>query len=91
MSDKNEQQEIDRCIAYLKERGYRVNKIQAYVPIERCVCGEKRTHEVFSVHGYGVARACSNCGLRGDWMPSSRKARDAYNKAVREARASHEQ
>lgn len=80
---ENEQAEIERCISFLKAHGYSVTKRKAYVPISRCVCGAKRTHEVW---GSGTSRACSNCGLTGKQATNSRDARIEFNKAVEEAR-----
>lgn len=80
----NEQAEIERCISFLKDRGYSVVKRKEYVRVSRCVCGAKRTHEGFSL--YGTFRMCSNCGLRGEPAASGREAKINFNAAVEQAR-----
>lgn len=81
---ENEQAEIERCISFLKERGYYVTKRKEYVRISRCVCGEKRTHEGFST--LGISRICSKCGLRGEPAATSSEAKINFNAAVEQAR-----
>lgn len=81
---ENEQAEIERCISFLKERGYSVVKRKEYARVSRCVCGEKRTHEGFS--SCGIVRICSKCGLRGEPAATSSEAKINFNAAVEQAR-----
>lgn len=78
--DSNMDLDVETCIKFLKENGYRVSKKTESVHIATCACGYKGT-EVW--YGTGtVRRVCRHCGLSGEPPKTDRQAKINYNKAV---------
>lgn len=75
---------LEELKAEAEKLGYTLVKKQEYIRFEPCVCGHNRRGRW--VCGGGVQYICENCGFEGGVGSSDRKARIAWNEAVREAR-----
>ena len=79
--DSNVNLDVETCIKFLKEHGYRVSKKEKPVHISTCACGYKGTEVWYGANT--VRRVCKHCGLSGEPAKTDKQAKINYNKAVK--------